>query len=81
MLIRSLINVEVTLTADSFFNQLYCIFYSFVKFNMCFIFFMQELCVGIVGLSADVTHDSVAAYPGSDVCVKRPAKSAKTETP
>ena len=80
MLIRSLINVEVTLTADSFFNCI-AFFYSFVKFNMCFIFFMQELCVGIVGLSADVTHDSVAAYPGSDVCVKRPAKSAKTETP
>ena len=44
-------------------------------------YLFQELCVGIVGLSADVTHDSVAAYLGSDVCVKRPAKSAKTETP
>ena len=44
-------------------------------------YLFQELCVGIVGLSADVTHDSAVAYPGSDVCVKRPAKSAKTETP
>lgn len=35
------------------------------------------MCVGIVGRSADVTHNSAVAYPGSDVCVKKPAKSAK----
>ena len=41
-----------------------------------FYLFQELFSVRIVGLSADFTHDSAVASPGSDVRVKRPAKSA-----
>ena len=46
-----------------------------------FYLFQVLFSVGIVGVPADFTHHSAVASPGSDVRVKRPAKSAKTETP